>query len=171
MRESCRRQSSWTNLHCEQWQCRSSHPCRCICDYHARVSVLVCGVGSTGEAKGQLHATLGTRVLTTKIGSRLDQPVWPVAPGDLTGLWQCSRSGRSRLVWPVGLTGLTGPNRVRVQLEIFIDLDLVIGFLAGQVYPPYKYKGPRPIETSNRSKYINTLLFFIFIAFTFVSKP
>jgi hypothetical protein len=39
-----------------------------ICDYHAGVSVLVCGVGSmvcgvgsTGETKGQLQATLGTR--------------------------------------------------------------------------------------------------------------
>jgi hypothetical protein len=52
----------------------------------------------------------------------------------------------------VGLTGLTGPRGVRIQLEIFIGLDLVIGFLAGQVHPPYKYKGPRPIEESNRSK-------------------
>ena len=82
------------------------------------------------------------------------------------------RSDRSTYV--AGLarpTGLTGPSRVRVQLEIFIDLDFVIGFLAEQVHPPYKYKGPRPIDKSNRSKYINTLLFFMFIAFTFVSKP
>ena len=98
----------------------------------------------------------GGHMLTTKIGSRLDQPVWPVAPGGLTGLWRCSRSGRSRPVWPVGLTG---PSRVRVQLEIFIYLDLVIGFLAGQVHPPYKYKGPRPFEASNRSKYKTNLLF------------
>ena len=56
-------------------------------------------------------------------------------------------------------TGLTGPNRVRVQLEFFIDLDMVIGFLAGQVHPPYKYKGPQPIEASNRSKYKTNLLF------------
>ena len=68
--------------------------------------------------------------------------------------------------------GLTGPSRVRVQLEIFIDLDLVIGFLAGQVHPPYKYKGPRPIEKSNRSKkHINTLLFFMFIVSIFIPKP
>ena len=66
---------------------------------------------------------------------------------------------------------LTGPSRVRVQLELFIDLDLLIAFLAGQVHAPYKYKGPRPIETSNRSKYINTLLFYLFIALSFISKP
>ena len=105
----------------------------------------------------------GGHMLTTKIGSRLDQPVWPVAPGGLTGLWRCSRFGRSRPVWPVGLTGLTGPSRVRVQLEIFIDLDLVIWFLAGQVHPPYKYKGSRPIETFNRSKNISIHYFSIFL--------
>ena len=99
-------------------------------------------------------------MLTTKIGKDQSdlyvQAVWPVD------------------VYVVGLarpTGLTGPSRVRVQLEIFIDLDLVIGFLVEQVHPPYKYKGPRPIEKSNRSKHINTLLFFMFIAFTFVFKP
>ena len=56
--------------------------------------------------------------------------------------------------------GLTGPRGVRVRLEIFIGLDLVIGFLVGQVHPPYKYKGPRPIEESNRSKTHQYITFF-----------
>ena len=87
-------------------------------------------------------------MLTTKIGKDQSdlyvQAVWPVD------------------VYVVGLarpTGLTGPSRVRVQLEIVIYLDLVIGFLAGQVHSPYKYKGSRPIKASNRSKYKINLLF------------
>ena len=71
----------------------------------------------------------------------------------------------------MGLTGLTGPRGVRIQLEIFIDLDLLIGFLTGQVHPPYKYKGPRPIETSNRSKHINILLFVILHYFCLPQTP
>ena len=110
-------------------------------------------------------------VLTTKIGSRLDQSVWSVAPGSLTGVWRCNWSGRSWPVWPLGQTG---PNRIRVQLEIFIDLDLVIGFLVGQVHPPYKYKGPRPIEASNRSKHKTNLLFhclYFYLSILIFSTP
>ena len=85
-------------------------------------------------------------LLTVKIGTnRSDRAVW-----------------RVEALWPVwqGPTGLTGSGRVRVQLGFFIDLDLVIGFLTGQVHPPYKYKGPRPIETSNRSKYRTITTFY-----------
>ena len=76
----------------------------------------------------------------------------------------CGLSGRDR---PVGPTGLTGPGRVRVQLGFFIDLDLVIGFLAGQVHPPYKYKGSRPIIQPNRTNQIHLS----FIVFTFPLYP
>ena len=74
--------------------------------------------------------------------------------GGLTG-WGFPVAG---LIWP---TGLTGPSSIRVQLGILIDLDLVIGFLVGQVHPPYKYKGPRPIRVSNRSN-TNLFIFFTF---------
>ena len=51
--------------------------------------------------------------MTTKIGSRPDQPVCDAVAG---------------LAQPTGLTGgfdgLTGQGRVVVQLEFFIDLDL-----------------------------------------------
>jgi len=78
-------------------------------------------------------------------------------------------------VWPVWAfvanlaqpTGLTGPSRVWVQLEIFIDLDLVIRFLAGHVHPPYKYKGPQPIEASNWSKNTTIHYFSIFYCLCF----
>ena len=91
------------------------------------------------------------RVLTIKIGKdRSDwyvQVVWPVDVYVVD------------LARPTSLTGMTGPSRVRVLLKIFIDLDLVIKFLAGQVHPPYKYKGSRPIEPSNRS---NTKYYYLF---------
>ena len=108
-----------------------------------------------------IHIYITDSVLTAKIGTnrsdRSDRAVSPV-----------------EALWPVrqGPTGLTGPDRVRVQLGFFIDLDLIIGFLAGQVHPPYKYKGSRPIETFNRSKNISIHYFsFMFIVSIFISKP
>ena len=139
----------------------------------------VCGAGISWQ-NAHLHTTCSLVQWNSRdFGTLWRTPYvcWQpkLAPTGLTERSDRSRyydlSGRDRPVWPVGPTGLTGPSRVRVQLGFFIDLDLVIGFLAGQVHPPYKYKGPRPIETYNRSKYINTLLFFMFITFTFVSKP
>ena len=64
--------------------------------------------------------------LYQKIGGICWQP--KLAPTSLTGPTErsdrsrhCGLSGRDRPVGPTGLTGLGG---VRVQLEIFIDLDL-----------------------------------------------
>ena len=118
----------------------------------------------------------GKQALPKKHGGICWQP--KLAPTGLTGLTERSDwsmhyglSGRDRPVWPVGPTGLTGLGRVRVQLGFFINLDLVIGFFAGQVHPPYKYKGPRPIETSNRSKYINTLIFLCLLPLLLYLNP
>ena len=72
-------------------------------------------------------------------------------------------------------SGLTGPSGIQIQLGFLIDLDLIIGFLAGQVHPPYKYKGPRPIEASNQSKtqqYITFLSFYcLFIYLQTLALP
>jgi hypothetical protein len=48
--------------------------------------------------------------------------------------------------WPLGLTGLTGGPRVRVELKSPSKFRVVKWFVAGQDLPPYKYKGPRPFE-------------------------
>ena len=48
-------------------------------------------VGETLAAMGS--CSMGRNVLTTKIGSNLNRPVWPVCPGGLTGLGVCRRSG------------------------------------------------------------------------------
>ena len=68
----------------------------------------------------------------------------------------------------MGLTSLTGPRGVRVQLEIVLDLDLVIGFLAGQVHPPYKYKGHGRLRGKPNRTYQTHLSF---IVFTFYLYP
>ena len=55
----------------------------------------------------------------------------PSAEQDLTTLV----AGSMRFEWCLAVTLY-----LETQLVIFIDLDLIIEFLVGQVHPPYKYR-------------------------------
>ena len=61
----------------------------------------------------------------------VDDQNWPIS---LTGVYRRSDQSGFLVIGLARPTGLTGQGRLRVQLMIFIDLDLVIGFLAGQVH-------------------------------------
>jgi hypothetical protein len=66
---------------------------------------------------------------------RLTPPVGPVSLDGLTGGASCSRSDNGHTGLPVGLTGLTGGPRVRVELRSRCEFRVVKGFLAGKDLP------------------------------------